>query len=391
MARYARTNFANGGFKDNTPGGWVESNGPVWWYGTDQAGALLASSPAGRSAVSRSENLIVNRIAAAPWSLSNGEPCRWLTDPAATRARANDALPGELMAEAFPMRLPRSLFWGAWIRSALSWGMGYLMYVPGGDGEPLAGAMRVLPPESVETDPWQAGAARSIGRSDGSSYEVDSDGRVLGTPYRLLELRNPTTPLDAVTGATPGTLMWHAAELGLIDTQLYYALGMYGGAGVPSGYLKVGTPDFTQEQADALIEVWRNAHGSGQRGTAVLNASTEYQPIAVSPIDAALVEMKRLSLQDVANAFGVPGYLIGAPEGGSMTYSNVEMSLQALYEFTLLPWAVAVEETLSALLPGSTTVRVTPQGETTSRRSDGFDGGGAAAADGVVVADVQAG
>ena len=388
MARYARTNFANGGFRDNTPQAWVDTNGPVWWYGSDNAQALLTSSPAGRSAVSRATNLIVNRIAAAEWSLSNGETRRWLTDPAATRARANDFLPGELMAEAFPLRLPRSLFWGAWIRSALSWGMGFLMYVPGGDDEPLAGAMRILPAGSVEVDPWQAGASRTINKADGSVYEVDSDGRVKNTPYRLLELRNPTTPLDAVTGATPGTLTWHAAELGLIDTQLFYALGMYGGAGVPSGYLKVATPDFTQEQADALIEVWRNAHGSGQRGTAVLNNSTEYTPIAVSPIDAALVEMKRLSLQDVANAFGVPGYLIGAPEGGSMTYSNVEMSLQALYEYTLMPWAVAVEETLSALLPGSTSVQVTPSGE---RRSGGFDRGGAVAADAVPGADVSSG
>jgi HK97 family phage portal protein len=117
----------------------------------------------------------------------------------------------------------------------------------------------------------------------------------------------------------------------------------------------------------------------------VLNASTDYTPIAVSPVDAALVDMKRLSLLDVANAFGVPGYMLGA-EGPSMTYSNVAMEAANLYEFTLRPWAVAIEETLSALLPGGQTVDIRVEG-------GAVNGTGVAAAAGVdvPVADVPAG
>ena len=148
-----------------------------------------------------------------------------------------------------------------------------------------------------------------------------------------------------------------------MDAQLHYAAGMYSGGGVPSGYLKVKAPQLTQDQASGLQSSWETAHGGGQRRTAVLGAEVDYQAVAVSPVDAALAEMKKLSLVDVANAYGVPGYLIGAPEGSSMTYSNVEMQLEALYQFTLKPWTVAIEETLSALLPAGVTLNIAPSGE----------------------------
>lgn len=381
MARYARANLVgNTGFRDNTPGGWVDTNGPVWWYGSDKA-YLNGSPPAGRAAVTKAANLIVNRISAAEWDTSDGDPPPWLTDPTVTRRSGNQQQMG------FAARIQPSIFWGSYIRSALLWGMGYIAFERNRWGDPIAGTFELIRPDAVETDPWQAGAVRVVNWRSGAVSTVNSEGRIDGTGKWLWELRNPTTPLDPDTGATPGTLAFHAAELGIIDDQLYYAAAMYGGGGVPSGYLKVNTPSFTQEQADALLGVWNTAHASGTRNTAVLNASTDYQAIAVSPVDAALADMKRLSLQDVANAFGVPGYMIGAP-GTSMTYSNVEMEKDAFYEFTLLPWAVAVEETLSALLPGSTRVRVTPAGE---RSTNGFAGAGAATADRVAAADVPPG
>lgn len=351
MARLARTNHANRGFKDNTPGAWVDTNGPVWWYGSDKA--YLGSQPAGRTAITRATNLIVNRVSSVPWTTSAGTAPKWLIDPCRVRRD------GDNYQAAFHQRMPRSVFWGAWIRSALSYGMGYLLYRRADyDGTPVAGTLTVLDPLTVHFDDHNA--ARVIDFDWRRRVAVSGDGYA-GDGYWMLELRNPTTPVDPSTGATPGTLAWHAAELGLIDDQLIYAAGMYGGSGVPSGYLKVNTPRFTQAAADKLLKAWNQAHGS-QRSTAILSSSTEYQPIAMSPVDTALADMKRLSLQDVANAYGVPGYMIGAP-GTSMTYSNVEMEKESFYEFTLMPWTVAVEETLSALLPGAAAVQITPAGE----------------------------
>ena len=351
---YARTNNEKG-FKDNTPASWVTTNGPVWWYGSDSVSSL--TGPRGIAAVSRATNLIAGKLAAGAWLTRPADdlPHRWVHDPTLLRAGRDE----QDSAAAHGLRMGRSQFWGTWIRSALSYGMGYLAYRKDSNGEPLAGSLMILDPREVaphESDP----ARRRIAHS----AETTRDGRIIGTDLWLCELRNPTTPMDPYTGMTPGTLAFHAFELGLIDAQVQYASSMYGSGGVPSGYLKVTSPaPLTPAQADGLRDDWEAAHGGAGRKTAVLSATTEYHQVAVSPIDAALAEMRRLSLQDVANAYGVPGWLLGSSEGGSGTYSNVNMELQALYEFTLQPWAVAAEDALSALMPGSRRLFIEPGNE----------------------------
>jgi phage portal protein BeeE len=242
--------------------------------------------------------------------------------------------------------------------------MGWLMFVPDDNGTPQAGTLRLLHPAQVDCggDPWtdEEHTRRIGGDQWGRGVEVDRDGYFTteSTRFRLVELRNPTTPTDPLTGCTPGTLQYHAAELGLLPAITDYAAGTYTGSGVPSGYLKVEAPHITQQQADDLKSAWQSAHGTGRRSTAVLNATTTYQPIAASPVDTAVAEMKKLSLLDVANAYGVPPYLLGAPSGNSATYSNAGMEAAALWTHTLYVWAAAVVDTLGALLPGGRTLTI---------------------------------
>ena len=143
-AIYARTNNP-GGFKSNTPGGWVDTSGPVWWYGSDQA--YLAGSPSGgRAAVTRAVNLISNRLAGGRWLLTSGAAPRWISDPMATR-------PDDRGLVVWPAaeRVPASTFWNAYIRQAITAGMGWLIcQTSDATGEPLAGSLHLLPPEMVE-------------------------------------------------------------------------------------------------------------------------------------------------------------------------------------------------------------------------------------------------
>jgi len=390
-------------FKMNTPDGWLESNGPVWWYSSDHTRGWLnpidGGIYAGMSAVTRATSLIVNRLSSAPWEVDGSGSSRWISDPtllrpdARLRGGVREALADlmdDLEESTLPasLRQPRSLFWAQWIRSALLWGTGWIMYIPDDWGTPRAGTMMLLNPDAVLAgDPsWgEDPGLRTIAAGDGR-LAVDRDGSIEDGPFKLLELHCPTTPLNARTGMTPGVLTYHAQELGLLSAISAYSESTFTGAGVPSGYLKSEQPGLTKEAADQLKAGWMAAHGAGSRSVAVLSSAVSYQPIAVSPVDAALIDSKRLSLVDVANAFGIPGYLIGAPEGSSMTYSNVEMQLQALYEFTLRPWAVAIEETLSALLPGEQRLDIQVQGERAVISSVGPVAGA-----GVVPADVPEG
>lgn len=355
-SQWARTNHVgNKGWKHNQPGAWVDTNGPVWWYGSDQQ-PHLGAIPAGYAAITRATSLICNRLASARWTVGQAVP-RWVSDPMLMRPDERYPVP----SFAAGLRVPRSVFWAQWIRSALSWGMGYLAFVEDDQGQPTPGSIYLLRPDHVT--PAQDPGLRVIGQGHAGHVTTNSAGRFAlnGVQWRLLELRNPTTPLDPLTGMAVGTLEYHAAELGLLGDITTYADSTFS-SGVPSGYLKVERPHITQEQVDALRDQWHAAHGQGKRSTAILNATTSYQPISINPVDAALAEMKRLSLVDVANAYGVPGYLLHAPEGSSMTYSNTEQQMEALYEFTLRPWAVAIEETLSSLLPGTQALNIDAPG-----------------------------
>lgn len=366
-ARYART---TGSLRINQPDGLPSGIDPiVWWWGSDLT-PNAASGSTSLSAITRATALIVNSLTSLPWLTRSGDPTpqglstvqdtrRWLSDPMLLRPDARTGLPSP---QAAALRQSRVVFWSQWIRSALWWGMGYLVFQEDATGQPIAGTMRVLNPRTVSplyNDP-DLGVRRRIGSQIGGGGYVDTDidgSFMLGSSrFRLLELRNPTTDTDEY-GVAAGVLTAHAAELSLAQAAVTYGRGTLR-SGVPHGYLKVSTPSFTGAQAQALKEGWLNAHGGDSRSIAVLNSTTDFQPLALSPVDMALIEMRRMSLLDIANAFGVPAYMIGGTDGGSNTYSNAESRNRDFLTFSLMPWATTVEDVLSSLLPAGTWVEV---------------------------------
>ena len=119
----------------------------------------------------------------------------------------------------------------------------------------------------------------------------------------------------------------------------------------------MNAPNLTTEQAADLKSRWMVQHGGTQRSIAVLNATTEFHPIALSPLDAQLDGAREWGLRDIALAFGVPPYMLGIP-GDSATYANVESRMIELRTFTLLPWIRRIESTLDAQLPRGTSLKV---------------------------------
>ena len=81
-------------------------------------------------------------------------------------------------------------------------------------------------------------------------------------------------------------------------------------SGVPNGYLKMTNPGATQDQADTLKAAWMAAHGNA-RSIAVLNATTEFQPISWSLSDLSAIEMGAFTDKDIAHAFGMSRALPG--------------------------------------------------------------------------------
>lgn len=369
-AQYART---TGDLLVNDPDGFPSDVPPIWWYGLDSGGGAYPIGPngpwtdaqaEGLPVVTRATSLVVGPLSAAPYRVSTDAPPvgvfeqspRWITDPMLLRpdARFLDVYPAAL-------KLSRSEFWGSWIRSALWWGLGVFLCTEDEAGAPMAGSLKLVDPRMVWTERHDDGLRWVIG-DDHDQTTFSRDGYLTLGPvtYRIVVLRNPHSPVD-VEGMSRGVFALSPSAFklsGQIDT---YASGTFR-SGIPAGYLQVETPGLQQDDATDLKARWLASHGGDRRSIAVLNATTKFVPLNLSPVDAALVEVKRLSVADVAFAFGLDPYTLGVSLGNSATYNNLTDAWRQHRDFGLSPWIAAVDDTLSALTPTGSTVAVNLDG-----------------------------
>lgn len=90
---------------------------------------------------------------------------------------------------------------------------------------------------------------------------------------------------------------------------------------VPTGLLKSLNPDLTQAEANAMKDAWRLAQAT--RTVAVLNPSTEFEPIAWNPTEAQLIEARKYTIVEWSNIFGIDLAFLGG-DSTTGTYSNIE-------------------------------------------------------------------
>jgi hypothetical protein len=316
------------------------------------------SAPERLPVTTRATNLIVGPLTAAPYQLQDaltGEQLptpRWLADPMLLRpdARLVDGL------AAFPhtKRLTRSGFFREVIRSCIWYGIGAFVYSPSSTGEPIAGTMRQVHPGalSINNDGnWRLGVGNET-----VDFNREGSAFIGNTEYRICVLRNPLSPV-LEDGTVLGVFGLSPSAFEIASSIDSYTAGTFR-SGVPAGYLRVNTPGLNQAQADELKSKWLAAHGGDRRSIAVLNATTEFNPISFSPVDAEAVAIKRMGIGDVAMAFGLPPEVLGVSLSNSSTYVNVGDTWDRLRAFGLSPWIAELEDALSALAPLSQVVQV---------------------------------
>lgn len=335
----------------NDPAGWEVQQPWLWWIDPPNGSEpVFGNPPPGANgnyryvsipAVTRCTTIICDTIAGLPWQVYKGwdrqATPQWISDPQNLRQDGRIAANG-----VDEVRLSAVEFWTEFIVSALWFGDGYV-YVPtrNVDGAP-SGNLWNLNPSKVTIE---------AGR-----YWIDGLDEPL-PPGAIIHLRGSPPYVD---GHGQGVMSRHGLDLALAAEVRAYAAGQYH-SGIPYGYLKSTQPRMDSAQAQTLKEKWLEQHGGTQRGIAVLNAATEFVPLAISPIDAQLTQAREWSLRDIAMAFGVPSYMLGIP-GDSATYANVESRMIELRMFTLLPWIRRIESTLDAQFPRGTELKVQSAG-----------------------------
>lgn len=348
----------------NDPDGWEVDQPWLWFLGPANSGGTggpFGNPPPGASdsagltnlpSVTRCTSLIVDTIAGLPWKVFRGTDelttPAWIEDPQALRVDGRVLDPSSLDE----VRLSPVEFWANWITAALWFGDGFI-YVPMRDsnGAP-APPLWQLHPHDVTID---------AGRYYVSDIELP--------PGSVIHLRGQVPYWD---GRGTGVIDRHGLDLGLAASVRSYADGVFH-SGVPAGYLRSSQPNLNEEQATKLKERWMAQHGS-RRSIAVLNSTTEFHPVSISPVDAQLSTAREWSLRDVALAFGVPAYQLGVP-GDSATYANVESRMIEFRMFTLLPWMRRAEACLDAQLARGTSLKIMSDGvlrADTKSRTDAY-------------------
>ena len=336
---------------NNTPDGWTQDQPSLWWVtppgGTDDPLYAWGNPPPGAEpwwgfttlpAVTRCTSLIADTIAGLPWGVLKNwvqlDQPDWINDPQGLRQDGRIVRPNDA-----DVRLSAVEFWTQWIVSALWMGDGFV-YCPVRDsaGQPKPPLWQFHPGE-VEIE-------------HGRYY-------VAGVPMKPGEIIHLRGLPPYYGGRGQGVLTTHAQELGLAITVRRYSSGQYR-SGVPAGYLKSSQPHLEENEALELKEKWMKQHGNS-REIAVLNATTDFAAVQITPLDSALDIAKTWDLRNIALMFNVPPDFVDVP-GPSNTYANAESRNIELKQFTLLPWCRKIESVLDAQLPRGTSIKIRTAG-----------------------------
>ncbi len=148
-------------------------------------------------------------------------------------------------------------------------------------------------------------------------------------------------------GLSPIKLHASSIRMGL-DMQSYGESFFNGGA-KPSGIIGV-KGGLEAKSWDKLIANWNKttrsaAVGNKKNNVMFLPADITYNPISISPIDAALIQSMKLTRSEIGGIYNVPGYMIGDMD---KAYSgNVTTMMIGFVKNTLQPWVTNIEQEVS--------------------------------------------
>ena len=126
-----------------------------------------------------------------------------------------------------------------------------------------------------------------------------------------------------------------------------YGSKFYANGASPSGVLE---HPGTLKDPSKVRDSWNAAFaGSGNsHRVAVLEEGLKYTPISISPNEAQFLETRKFQIDEIARIFRVPPHMVGDLEKSS--FSNIEQQSLEFVKYTLEPWIVRWEQSISRSL-----------------------------------------
>lgn len=211
----------------------------------------------------------------------------------------------------------------------LLWGNGYAEIERDGANRPVA--LHLLDPSRVEAGRDSAGQL---------AYKVkNADGSEVILPARDI-FHVAGLGFDGVRGYS---VLEHGAPSLANSMALDQSLGAFFANGFrPIGLLKT-KGRLTMEGLKALEKRLEDYTGVRKRWKAFpLDQDMDFQPLAVTPEDAQLVDLRKLTSVDICRLFGVPPHM--AFDLDRSTFNNIESQGREFLTYGLMPNIVCMEQ-----------------------------------------------
>lgn len=223
----------------------------------------------------------------------------------------------------------------------LLWGNAYAQIIRNGKGEVVT--LYPLMPNKMQVDRDENGELYYIYTRSSEEAKIMEGATVYLTPRDVLHI--PGLGFDGLVGYSPIAMAKNAIGLAIATEE--YGAKFFANGAAPSGVLE---HPGTIKDPSRLRENWNSTFGGSANSgkVAVLEEGMKYTPISISPEQAQFLETRKFQIDEIARIFRVPPHMVGDLEKSS--FSNIEQQSLEFVKYTLDPWVIRWEQSLSRAL-----------------------------------------
>lgn len=223
----------------------------------------------------------------------------------------------------------------------LLWGNAYAQIIRNGKGEVIA--LYPLMANKMQVDRDENGELYYIYSRSTDEAKTMEGNTVYLSQREVLHI--PGLGFDGLVGYSPIAMAKNAIGLAMATEE--YGAKFFANGAAPSGVLE--HPGTIKDPA-RLRENWNATFGGSTNSgkVAVLEEGMKYTPISISPEQAQFLETRKFQINEIARIFRVPPHMLADLEKSS--FSNIEQQSLEFVKYTLDPWVIRWEQSLSRSL-----------------------------------------
>ena len=218
----------------------------------------------------------------------------------------------------------------------LLWGNAYAQIIRNGKGEVVA--LYPLMPNRMTVDRDSSGQLFYTYQMNNTDAPTMKAGTVILKPSDVLHI--PGLGFDGLVGYSPIAMAKNAIGLAIATEE--YGAKFFANGATPGGLLEYPG---TVKDPDRVRESWNKGFSGSQNAgkVAILEEGMKYTPISIAPEQAQFLETRKFQINEIARP-----HMVGDLEKSS--FSNIEQQSLEFVKYTLDPWVVRWEQSLSRAL-----------------------------------------